>query len=79
MLSVWNTVGKRLQQKLKTDIDAPYPELALTSKDVSDEPPGFPACLSTLLESLRMAMIFRIINAISHPRSSCSPIQQKLR
>ena len=44
MLSVWNTVGKRLQQKLKTDIDAPYPELALTSKDVSDEPPGFP-CL----------------------------------
>lgn len=44
MLSVWNKVNKRLQQKLKTDSDAPYPKLALTSKDVSDEPPSFP-CL----------------------------------
>ena len=44
MLSVWNEVSKRLQQKLKTDADAPYPQLHLTSKDVSDSPPKFP-CL----------------------------------
>lgn len=44
MLSVWNTVNKRLQQELKTGADAPYPDLAMTSRDVSEEPPGFP-CL----------------------------------
>lgn len=44
MRSVWNDVSKRLQQKLKTDVDAPYPKLYLTSKDVSDSPPSFP-CL----------------------------------
>lgn len=44
MLSVWNTVNKRIQQKLKTDADAPYPKLYLTSSDISDAPPGFP-CL----------------------------------
>lgn len=44
MLSVWNKVNKTLQQKLKTDVDAPFPDLAMTSKDVSGEPPGFP-CL----------------------------------
>ena len=44
MLSVWNEVSKRLQQKLKTDADAPYPQLHQTSKDVSDSPPKFP-CL----------------------------------
>lgn len=44
MLSVWNEVSKRLQQELKTDADAPYPQLHLTSKDVSDSPPKFP-CL----------------------------------
>lgn len=44
MLNVWNEVSKRLQQKLKTDADAPYPQLHLTSKDISDSPPKFP-CL----------------------------------
>lgn len=44
MLSVWNRVNKRLQQRLKTDVDAPYPKLYLTSSDISDAPPGFP-CL----------------------------------
>lgn len=44
MRSVWNDVSKRLQQKLKTDADAPYPKLYLTSKDVADSPPSFP-CL----------------------------------
>lgn len=44
MLSVWNKVNRKLQQALKTKEDAPYPKLVLTSKDVSDGPPGFP-CL----------------------------------
>ncbi|RKI52858.1 hypothetical protein D7V86_25610, partial [bacterium D16-51] len=44
MLSVWNKVNKRLQQRLKTDMDAPYPDLYLTSSDISDAPPKFP-CL----------------------------------
>lgn len=44
MLSVWNKVNNRIQQKLKTDAYAPYPKLYLTSRDVSDAPPGFP-CL----------------------------------
>lgn len=44
MLSVWNKVNKRMMQKLKTDPDAPYPKLYLTSTDSSDAPTQFP-CL----------------------------------
>ena len=44
MLSAWNKVNKRLQQELKTQVGAPFPDLVMTSRDVSGEPPGFP-CL----------------------------------
>ena len=44
MLSAWNEVNQRLKQNLKTDADAPYPSLTMTSRDLSGEPPGFP-CL----------------------------------
>lgn len=44
MLSVWNKVNKRMMQRLKTDPDAPYPKLYLTSTDSSSAPTQFP-CL----------------------------------
>ena len=41
MLSVWNKVNKRMMQRLKTDPDAPYPKLYLTSTDSSSAPTQF--------------------------------------
>ena len=69
MLSVWNKVNKRMMQRLKTDPDAPYPKLYLTSTDSSSAPTQFP-CLYIKAETSR------IRSATSHPRLSYMRIRQ---
>ena len=72
MLSVWNKVNKRMMQRLKTDPDAPYPKLYLTSTDSSSAPTQFP-CL--YIKSLGEPTAGRDFQN-THPRSSYMRIRQ---
>lgn len=76
MLSVWNKVNKRMMQRLKTDPDAPYQKLYLTSTDISDAPTQFPCLYIKSLGEPTSGKDFRIRSAILHPRLNYTHIRQ---